>query len=334
MAKQQEGKKAMGIKTAPKNGNGVWAKARRVSRGFITQLHALGRRLNNLRQSLCLLTAGACDRGKTAAGNCTTLCNAMTDGLRLRSRRFRRSTSPAEPEPVKEQFLNAIANELHTPIGTIESYLERIENNLAGDGPLSPALMHDYLARVKSNVRHLSSFIDDLVEVSSIERGVMECEMKPMRIQDAAEQAVGLFEAKSEEEEITLSNRIDPSLAEVLGDFTRLRKVLARLVDNALKFTSSGGEIWIQAEPSRVKGEDFLTIAVCDTGCGMDEEDQKKLFKKFQQGKNISALAGEKRGSGLGLFIVKAVIAAHGSGVSVKSRRGRGTEIAFPLKLG
>ncbi len=332
MAKRKQKKLASGT-DEESAGKGVWAEAGRVSRKTLVQLYAFGQRLSNLRESFCLLTAGACDRGKTAAGSCTSLCKAMAGRLKLCSGRFAKRTRPAEPEDVKGQFLNAITNELHTPISTIESYLGRIEKNLEGDGPLSPALMHDYLARVKFSVKHLSNFIDDLVGVSDIEREGIECEMKPMRIQDAVEEVIGLFEAKGEEEEITLSSRIDPSLDEVIGDFTRLRQVLTRLIDNAFKFTQSGGEIWIQAKPSRVKGKDLLTVAVCDTGCGMDEEDQKKLFKKFQQGKNISSLAGEKRGSGLGLFIVKAIIEAHGSSVSVKSKRGKGTEIAFPLKI-
>lgn len=340
MAQQKEGKKASGkdkkgpgAKTAPQEGKSVWAKAGRVSRESIARLYTLGRRLNNLRQSLCLLTAGTCSRGKAAAENCTSLCKSMAGGLKLRSRVFGRGANGAQPEPAKEQFLNAITHELHAPLSTIESYLGRIEKNLTGAGPMSPALMHDYLARVKFSVRHLSSFIDDLVEVSSIEREVMECEIKPMLIQDAAEQVIDLFGAKSEEEEVTLTNRIDSSLDEVMGDFKRLRQVLERLVDNAFKFTPSGGEIWIEAEPSRVKGKDLLTISVCDTGCGMGDGDTKKLFRKFQQGENAGALAGEKRGSGLGLFIVKAVIEAHGSSVSVKSRPGKGTKIAFPLDL-
>ncbi|HBL15673.1 MAG TPA: hypothetical protein DD417_02625 [Elusimicrobia bacterium] len=112
-----------------------------------------------------------------------------------------------------------------------------------------------------------------------------------------------------------------------------MRQVLVNLVSNALKFTPRGGKIWITTEQYRENGQRFLEVAVQDSGHGISPEDQKRLFQKFAQGKNNTQRIAGSHGTGLGLFIVKAIVEAHGGTISVQSELGKGTRFVFGLKM-
>ncbi|MEK7743852.1 MAG: HAMP domain-containing sensor histidine kinase, partial [Elusimicrobiota bacterium] len=173
----------------------------------------------------------------------------------------------------------------------------------------------------------------DLLDVAKIERGKMECQLRPMKVQEVASEVVQFFEAKSKEQGVTLLNRLDPQLAEVHGDPERVRQVFVNLISNALKFTPAGGHVWVQGEQYREGNQRYLEVAVADTGRGMDDEDARNLFQKFAQGKNVNLGVKGPKGTGLGLFIVKSIVEAHGGKVSVRSSPGKGTQFLFNLKM-
>ncbi len=105
------------------------------------------------------------------------------------------------------------------------------------------------------------------------------------------------------------------------------------LISNSLKFTPSGGRVWIEAAQIKEGGEHWLEVVVGDTGRGMDETDQAALFKPFSQGRNISDGVAGPKGTGLGLYIVKSIVDQHGGKVDVRSIPGQGTKISFSLKV-
>jgi len=237
-----------------------------------------------------------------------------------------------ELDHMKKDFVSAVTHELRSPLGAIESFLNLMKRKMVGGIPQEPEQFLLYFNRIQTNVHRLSGFISDLLDVAKIERGKMECTLKPIRIQDVASEVVQFFEAKSQEQGVRVQSLLDPNLTPVEGDADRLRQVFVNLLSNALKFTPKGGQIAIKGEQFRENGNRFLEVSVLDTGKGMDKEDLNSLFKKFQQGKNITTAKGT-RGTGLGLFIIKSIVEAHGGKVSVRSTLGKGSQFLFNLKM-
>jgi len=236
-------------------------------------------------------------------------------------------------DQLKRDFVSSVTHELRSPLGAIESFLNLIESKSANGQAANSPQVWEYFGRIKANVRRLSGFINDLLDVAKIERGKMECQLKPMKIQEVADEVTQFFEAKCKEQGVALANRLEPNTPEIQGDPERLRQVLVNLISNALKFTPAGGHVWIQGESYREGGQRYLELAVADTGRGMDEEDLRRLFQKFQQGKNVQPGVAGPKGTGLGLFIVKSIVESHGGKVSVRSAPGKGTQFLFNLRM-
>lgn len=252
---------------------------------------------------------------------------ALVQGFNQMSQRLE------ELDAMKRDFVSAVTHELRSPLGAIESFLNLMAAKMVGGRPSDPAQFQAYFDRIKTNVGRLSGFINDLLDVAKIERGKMECTLRTMRLQDMASEVVQFFEAKAKEQGVSLQTRLDPNLGTVSGDPERLRQVVVNLVSNALKFTPKGGSIWVQAEQFREGGQKWVEVSVVDTGKGMDEEDQKRLFQKFAQGKNTNDRVAGHRGTGLGLVIVKSIVEAHGGKVAVKSQPGKGTQFSFSVRM-
>ncbi|MDO8803621.1 MAG: acyl carrier protein [Elusimicrobiota bacterium] len=229
------------------------------------------------------------------------------------------------------QFLDLINRELSGPMDTIKTHIESIDRHLSAAGFANPVLLEDYFTHIKPGITRLAGFVGDLVEVAKIEHGLLDCKPRPLRIQTVADEALKIFEHEGEMQVVTLSNRIPAEVEQVLGDSGYLRRALGRLISNAIKFTPDGGEVWLQAEPYEENGRAMLRVEVCDTGCGLNANDQKKLFKKFKQGKHVKQRASHQKGSGLGLFIVKELLAAQKSVVEIGPRPGGGTRVFFGL---
>jgi len=237
-----------------------------------------------------------------------------------------------ELDTMKRDFVSSVTHELRSPLGAIESFIRLIESKLAS-GRSDPQQVTEYFGRIAQNVRRLSGFINDLLDVAKIERGKMECVLRPTRIQDVAGEVVQFFEAKSKEQKVNLLSKVDPAFPVVQADPERIRQVFVNLVSNALKFTPEGGHVWIASEQFREGERKWAEVTVTDTGRGMDRADLDVLFKKFQQGKNVNQGVLGTKGTGLGLFIVKSIAESHGGKVAVRSAPGKGTQFSFTLSL-
>ena len=237
-----------------------------------------------------------------------------------------------ELDTMKRDFVSSVTHELRSPLGAIESFIRLIESKLAS-GRSDPQQVTEYFGRIAQNVRRLSGFINDLLDVAKIERGKMEVVLRPTRIQDVAGEVVQFFEAKSKEQKVNLLSKVDPAFPVVQADPERIRQVFVNLVSNALKFTPEGGHVWIASEQFREGERKWAEVTVTDTGRGMDRADLDVLFKKFQQGKNVNQGVLGTKGTGLGLFIVKSIAESHGGKVAVRSAPGKGTQFSFTLSL-
>ncbi|MFI5347000.1 MAG: sensor histidine kinase [Elusimicrobiota bacterium] len=232
----------------------------------------------------------------------------------------------------KKNFVSSVTHELRSPLGAIESFLPLIREKVGTGERESLALAMEYMDRIEANVHRLNRFITDLLDVAKIEQGKMECVIRRMELAPLAAEVSQFFEAKADSLGVTIENRISGEPA-VMGDADRIRQVVVNLLANALKFTPSGGRVWLAAEQIKDAGQRLLEVTVGDTGRGMDAEDLQRLFRPFSQGRNVTDGVTGPKGTGLGLYIVKSIVDQHGGKVDVQSVPGQGTRISFTLRI-
>jgi signal transduction histidine kinase len=223
----------------------------------------------------------------------------------------------------KSQFLANMSHELRTPLNAILGYTELILDNIYGD---VPGKIHEVLERLEKNGRHLLGLINDVLDLSKIEAGQLNLSLNDYSIEDVIQTVLTSIEALATEKNIELKGIIPNNLMTAKGDEQRIAQVLLNLVGNALKFTDEG---LVKVELA-VSNETFL-ISVYDTGPGLSEDDQKKIFKEFHQADGSSTKT--KDGTGLGLSIAKKIVEMHGGRIWVESTLGKGATFRLTLPI-
>ncbi len=225
----------------------------------------------------------------------------------------------------KSQFLANMSHELRTPLNAILGYTELILDKVYGD---TSEKMRGVLERIESNGRHLLGLINDVLDLSKIEAGQLVLALADYSLKNVAHTVFSAVEPLAKEKRLAFKVDVEPDLPPGYGDERRLTQVLLNLVGNAIKFTDSG-EVVIKA--SQENGA--FNIAVCDTGPGISEADQARLFQEFQQADN--SITRKKGGTGLGLAISKRIVEMHGGKIWVDSIVGHGStfSITLPLKV-
>ena len=228
----------------------------------------------------------------------------------------------------KSQFLANMSHEIRTPMNGILGFLQLLE-----DSDLSED-QQEHITMIKSSSDSLLTVINDILDISKIEAGMMKIEQTSFHLRALIETAVSLFGARAREKGLELNLMISSQLPlHAIGDPTRIRQVLNNLISNAVKFTSKG-EIYVEVLPMEQTGEELtLLFRVQDTGIGMSEEDMKILFLPFSQVDTSSTrLYG---GTGLGLSICKRIVDLMGGEICVTSVKGEGSSFSFsiPLKI-
>ena len=223
----------------------------------------------------------------------------------------------------KSQFLANMSHELRTPLNAILGYTELILDNIYGDIPDKARATLD---RVQSNGKHLLGLINDVLDLSKIEAGQLNLTLTDYSIKDVVYSVFSAVESLANNKKLALKVDLAPELPPAHGDERRLTQVLLNLVGNAIKFTDKG-EVAIKA--SSANGS--VTVAVQDTGPGISESDQAKIFEEFQQAD--SSTTKEKGGTGLGLAIAKRIVEMHGGRLWVESKVGQGSTFAFTVPV-
>jgi signal transduction histidine kinase/putative methionine-R-sulfoxide reductase with GAF domain len=221
----------------------------------------------------------------------------------------------------KSQFLANMSHELRTPLNAILGYTELILDNIYGE---APEKMRSVLDRVQANGKHLLGLINDVLDLSKIEAGQLTLSLTEYSLAELVRSVHVAVEPLASQKNLTLTTEIAKDLPTGYGDERRLAQVLLNLVGNAIKFTEVG-EVAITA--SRSNGS--FSVAVRDSGPGVDPAHQTKIFEEFQQVDNTSTR--QKGGSGLGLAISKRIIEMHGGRIIVDSTLGKGA--TFTIKL-
>jgi GAF domain-containing protein len=234
-----------------------------------------------------------------------------------------KSRQVEEASKHKSQFLANMSHELRTPLNAILGYTELILDGIYGD---APDKMRTTLERVQSNGKHLLGLINDVLDLSKIEAGQLVLSIQDYSIKDVVHGVYSAVEPLASGKKLAFKIDVPPNLPPARGDDRRLTQVLLNLVGNAIKFTDAG-EVAIKAAASN----GVYTISVRDTGPGIAEADQTKIFDEFQQADSTQTKA--KGGTGLGLSIAKRIIEMHGGKLWVESSPGAGATFSFTVPL-
>lgn len=227
-----------------------------------------------------------------------------------------------ELNQLKSNFISNISHELRTPLTHIKGYLDIISEQSLG--PLTEAQVNAIQVIQRSEFR-LEQLIDDLIRFSFAVRGEMELNLSPVNILQIVDDNLISMQKKSALKGINIEINLPPDLPEINADEEKIQWVLIQLIDNAIKFTPSGGEVQLNASETG----DGVEIAVVDSGIGIPEERLPEIFQPFHQ--LDGSVSRRYPGTGLGLALASRIIEAHGSKIVVDSVPGKGTSIIFTL---
>jgi GAF domain-containing protein len=234
-----------------------------------------------------------------------------------------KSRQVEEASKHKSQFLANMSHELRTPLNAILGYTELIIDGIYGE---APEKMRTVMERVQSNGKHLLGLINDVLDLSKIEAGQLVLSIQDYSIKDVVHGVYSAVEPLANSKKLAFKIDVPANLPAARGDDRRLTQVLLNLVGNAIKFTDAG-EVAVKAAASN----GAYTISVRDTGPGIAEADQTKIFDEFQQADSTQTKV--KGGTGLGLSIAKRIIEMHGGKLWVESSLGAGSTFSFTVPL-
>ena len=219
----------------------------------------------------------------------------------------------------RDEVLGVVSHDLRNPLSAISMCARVLEDSLAHDD----AERRDLLGTIRESTQWMNHLIEDLLDVSNIERGKLALEVRAEEPSHLALQALHMFDVESKEHGVTLDARLPTNVPLVAVDRSRIVQVLANLLRNALKFTPRDGHVVITVEPR----ETDVVFSVTDTGIGINAEKQERVFDRYWQ----SSAGARQRGAGLGLSIAKGIVEAHGGRIWVRSVPGEGSEFAFTV---
>jgi len=222
---------------------------------------------------------------------------------------------------LKDEFVYIISHELKKPMQSIEEIIKKISSefstSLSTDG-------RDLLRLTGVNNTRLNKLLNDLQDLSRIEKGSLPVHLGDVSLRPIISEVISTLGLDAKEKRISL---IQKGVEEVgaTADVDRLKEILTNLIGNAVKYTSEGGKVIIEAS----KEGKFAKVTVSDNGFGISDEDQKHLFEKFYRVETEKTK--RVKGSGLGLFITKQLVEKMGGQLSFKSKIGQGTTFYFTL---
>lgn len=227
-------------------------------------------------------------------------------------------------EQAKDDFVAIVSHELRTPLTAIRGAVELLDHGVYGhfDQPVS-----DLLAITVRNARSLSLLVDDLLDIRAIEEGKLSVSMTRVSLVPMARDVVNANRALAVTYETEFCLTTNDESVQVLGDPRRLQQVLTNLLSNAAKYTRPGTAVEVAID----RRSDHVRIAITDHGLGIPVAFRKRIFARFAQA-DVSSTR-EKRGTGLGLHITRALVEAHDGTIDFDTQDGEGTTFYVELPL-
>lgn len=226
-------------------------------------------------------------------------------------------------ETVRRDFISNISHELRTPLASLKALVETLRDSAIDDPPAA----RNFLDHAEYEVDALTQMVEELLELTRIESGMVPLQLTPTPVADVVIPAVDRFRRQAERHDLTLIVDLPGDLPPVLSDASRAQQVVGNLVHNAIKFTPDGGTITIRAKLGG--SEPVVVFSVRDTGTGIPISELSRIFERFYKADR----ARSSGGTGLGLAIAKHLTQAHGGRIWAKSKQGKGSTFYFTLPI-
>jgi two-component system phosphate regulon sensor histidine kinase PhoR len=260
-----------------------------------------------LRQHFFAATVGAVRAGETYGA--VVVLHDITELRRL--------------ERVRRDFVANVSHEFRTPLTAIQGFAETLLAGAMDD----PQNRERFLEIIVEHSRRLARLTEDLLKLSKMDADRLELEIRRVSVPQLIESCIETAQHRAVEKEIAISVKPASGVPDIAGDRRRLAEVLQNLIDNALQYTLSRGEIVVSTETR--DGEVVFTVA--DTGIGIPKADQSRIFERFYR--VDAARSRELGGTGLGLSIAKHIVEVHGGRIWVDSEIGRGSQFHFTVPI-
>ncbi|MCJ7723326.1 MAG: ATP-binding protein [Anaerolineales bacterium] len=221
-------------------------------------------------------------------------------------------------EEIKSTFISVVSHELRTPVALIKGYVSTLRRE---DAKWDRAVVNDSLAVIEEEADHLSKMIDDLLDASRLQAGGLSLNMADVSLPVLIQRLADRFRTQTKKHTIVVD--LPKKFPIIVADETRLEQVLANLISNSIKYSPTG-EIFIQG---KVRPEQVI-VCVSDKGPGIDPKDMPHIFDRFYRAANA---VKQTKGAGLGLYLARSIIEAHGGRIWVDSKPEGGTRICFSL---
>ncbi|MCC6300792.1 MAG: PAS domain-containing protein [Anaerolineales bacterium] len=225
-----------------------------------------------------------------------------------------------EMDRVRSEFVHTVSHDLRSPLTSVIGYTELVER--AGDLNEN---QRDFLKRIQDSVQHITSLINDLLDLGSVEAG-FDTRREYVQLEAILRYTLDMLQGQVKSRRLKVQTDIAPALPPIRANPIRLRQLLDNVVGNAIKYSYNGGEVFISI---RSEGDQII-LNVRDNGPGIPAEDQAHIFDKFYRGRNINESV---TGSGLGLAIVKTIVDNHQGRIWVESAEGKGSSFFIVLPI-
>jgi len=228
-------------------------------------------------------------------------------------------------EKLKTNFIASVSHEIRTPMNSIIGFADLLR------GTNDYQEKSQYIDIIRSSGQHLLNIINDIIDVSKIESGILNIKIQRININELLEELVGIYnsDTRLNAKEVTVKSQLflNNEEAFMITDGTRLRQILSNLMDNAVKFTTKGEIVIGYHIFQKSDNEAQISFFVKDTGIGIPAEEQELIFDRFHQ----VSVGDEIKGSGLGLAIVDSLVKKIGGEITLISKKGEGSEFKFNI---
>jgi PAS domain S-box-containing protein len=225
-----------------------------------------------------------------------------------------------DAEELQNTFVSVISHELQTPIAIIKGYADLLRDS---DKELPSETLREKLGIIGSEADRLSKMVDNLLYASRIQAGGLKLTTEPVALGPMAQHVAQMLSTISSRH--TVEAHVTEDLPTVLADYERIEEVLLNLTENAIKYSPHGGRVEIAARAT----SDEVIVSVTDEGMGISADDRDRLFERFSR--LDSRLVSQMKGTGLGLYICKAIVEAHGGRIWAEAAPGSGSRFSFSL---
>jgi signal transduction histidine kinase/DNA-binding response OmpR family regulator len=260
-------------------------------------------------------------------GLLVTLANQSVVAIR-NARVFRELESKTRELEVasqhKSEFLASMSHELRTPLNAVIGFSDVLLDRMFGE---LNERQDEYVRDIRNSGHHLLELINEILDLSKVEAGQMELDLDAVSLPALLEDGLAMVRERATRHGIGLHSDVTPGLGAVRGDALKLKQVVLNLLSNAVKFTPDGGSVTITARQAGPDAE----VSVRDTGIGIAEAEQDRIFEAFQRGGRAARTTSE--GTGLGLTLSKRIIDLHGGRLSMESELGVGSTFTFAIPL-